>query len=51
MLRFLTNHAGFASETAPFIAEAGEDINDDIVMEADKLRKAVEAEVGKIEGL
>ena len=43
--------SGFASETAAFILECSEDDNDDVVKEALKLKGAVEAGVGHIQGL
>ncbi|TDL26887.1 hypothetical protein BD410DRAFT_763071 [Rickenella mellea] len=42
---------GFANETASFILECAEDENDDVVKESNKLKNAVEAEAGKIDGL
>lgn len=42
---------GFGPETAAFITECAEDENDDVVRECHKLKNAVEAETGKIEGL
>ncbi len=47
----LLTELGFASVTAPFIQQCGEDFNDEVVREAIKLKKAVEAEAGVIEGL
>lgn len=44
-------HTGFGPETAAFITECAEDENDDVVRECHKLKNAVEAETGKIEGL
>jgi hypothetical protein len=42
---------GFATETAPFITECGEDENDNVVGQAQKLKDAVERIAGKIDGL
>jgi hypothetical protein len=42
---------GFAAETAPFIAEAGEDENDHVVRQAHQLKDSVEQVAGKIDGL
>jgi len=42
---------GFVTETATFIAECGEDENDLIIIAESKLKDAVEAIAGKIDGL
>jgi U3 small nucleolar RNA-associated protein 10 len=42
---------GFVPETATFIAECGEDENDLVIIAASKLKDAVEAVAGKIDGL
>lgn len=42
---------GFGLETATFIMECAEDDNDDVVRECHRLKNAVEAEIGKIDGL
>ncbi|THH02630.1 hypothetical protein EW145_g6726 [Phellinidium pouzarii] len=42
---------GFGQETATFIMECAEDENDDVVKECRQLKDAVEAEIGKIDGL
>jgi U3 small nucleolar RNA-associated protein 10 len=39
------------AETVTFIAECGEDENDLVVIAASKLKDAVEAVAGKIDGL
>lgn len=41
----------FGMETATFIIECADDENEEIVRECLKLKEAVEAEVGKIDGL
>jgi hypothetical protein len=42
---------GLGAETATFIAECGEDENDLVIIAASKLKDAVEAVAGKIDGL
>ena len=41
----------FGNETATFIIECAEDENDEVVRVCRQLKDAVQAEVGKIEGL
>jgi len=43
--------SAFGIETATFVMECSEDSNGDVVRECRRLRDAIEAEVGKIEGL
>ena len=48
---FLSYLVGFVAETATFIGECGEDENDLVIIAASKLKDAVEAVAGKIDGL
>ncbi|KLO17716.1 hypothetical protein SCHPADRAFT_845947 [Schizopora paradoxa] len=43
--------SAFGIQTATFVMECSEDDNDDVVRECRRLRDAIEAQVGKIEGL